>query len=536
MVDKEQNWASSLSETFQKWAVFVTGPIAFITALVTFVQLYQGQPNLTTTIIIIVGLVCLLIICAYQYFKREWSVTERRNVPTFPKARKWAVSGMIVIPALAIGSATYYFYKSGQPLDKPLVLVAKFDGPDPDKYQIARSIASRIKSSLSKYEVDVDLLEKSFSGSEQARKEGVKRKAAILIWGWYGVPGKSVGLSVTFELLQFPPSLKPFGAASSGNMRTYPQAWLEEFLIQTKLSGELTYLTLFVVGLTKLITADWQNASSALTDALNASTEGKDLLPVDKVRFFRGVAFSAQADFTYSMSDISDVSDGEYPRIFDKLNAAVTDFDAAVITGIPSPEIHIWRGFAYLNRAVARLRPGRMNYLPDYVSVDSDFATAVDSFSKAITLKPNWAQAYYQRGNAFKWAGNLSSAKRDLDVAIGLKQDQPEMYVDRAAVHLMTGNPDQAIADLTKAIRLKPDYVEAYRTRAVIHSGVGDLVRGIDDLTEAIRIRPNYEAYIYRSLMYKQLGEKAKADVDMKKAKILLAELKQKLQRKTARQ
>jgi len=97
----------------------------------------------------------------------------------------------------------------------------------------------------------------------------------------------------------------------------------------------------------------------------------------------------------------------------------------------------------------------------------------------AAGTKVEPAVAHFDRGMAEKDANNYKGAIKDFTKAIQLKADFAEAYFNRGLVKtyefrtviVFVGNRgshreggfESAIADFTKAIELKPDYVEAYR-------------------------------------------------------------------------
>ncbi len=90
---------------------------------------------------------------------------------------------------------------------------------------------------------------------------------------------------------------------------------------------------------------------------------------------------------------------------------------------------------------------------------DSDYISgAIADFTKAIEINPNYAKAYYNRGEAY-----LSRAEE--------KDDLDDYSV--------------AIADFTKAIEINPKYAEAYLSRGVAKCDSGDEAGACEDWNKA---------------------------------------------------
>jgi len=171
--------------------------------------------------------------------------------------------------------------------------------------------------------------------------------------------------------------------------------------------------------------------------------------------------------------------------------------------------IYNYRGTAYSrkgNHALAiqdfseaiRLNPNYANFYRnrghEYYE-ERDYDLAIQDFNDAIRLSPNDANAYYDRGNAYGGRGRADDNKNDYDHAI---QDY-----------------NQAIQDYSEAIRRNPKYAFAYYGRGLAYDSRGierdnrdDYDRAIQDYNETIRLSPNHAgAYTYRGLAYAHKGD-----------------------------
>ena len=86
---------------------------------------------------------------------------------------------------------------------------------------------------------------------------------------------------------------------------------------------------------------------------------------------------------------------------------------------------------------------------------------------KAIRLKPDFAEAYNNRGLARAAEDDRDGAIKDYTEAIRLKPDLAETYRNRGNARRAKGNLDGALKDYTEAIRLKPDFADAYNDRGI---------------------------------------------------------------------
>src|SRR5262249_30257536 len=79
------------------------------------------------------------------------------------------------------------------------------------------------------------------------------------------------------------------------------------------------------------------------------------------------------------------------------------------------------------------------------------------NYDKAIALKPGFAEAHNNRGNALMKLNRHEEAIGSYDKAIALNPDFAEAYNDRANALMDLKHHEEAIASYDKAIALKPD-------------------------------------------------------------------------------
>ena len=145
---------------------------------------------------------------------------------------------------------------------------------------------------------------------------------------------------------------------------------------------------------------------------------------------------------------------------------------------------------AYNNRGVAYGSKG-------------DFDHEIQDYTKAIELNPNDAEAYYNRGVAYGNRDDFDQAIQEYNKAIDLKPDYAGAYNNRGIAYDNKGDFDQAIQDYTKAIELSPNDAEAYNNRGATYGNRDDFDQAIKDFGKAIDLKPDYvEAYINRGNAY----------------------------------
>jgi tetratricopeptide (TPR) repeat protein len=113
-------------------------------------------------------------------------------------------------------------------------------------------------------------------------------------------------------------------------------------------------------------------------------------------------------------------------------------------------------------------------------------------YTNAVRLKPDYAEAFNNRGNARSNKGDIDGALRDYDEAIRLKRDNAEAFNNRGNARSNKGDIDGALRDYDEAIRLKPDYADAFYNRGNARFNKGDIDGALLDYDEALRLNPDY--------------------------------------------
>ena len=144
---------------------------------------------------------------------------------------------------------------------------------------------------------------------------------------------------------------------------------------------------------------------------------------------------------------------------------------------------------------------------------------AIDDYNQAIKMKPNYSVAYYDRGIVYVKLRQFQFALEDFNKAIYYKPDDARTYYTRGTVYEKLGQYQKALEDYTQAILLKEDYSDAYHNRGIIYGIMGKYPIAIDDFNKAIRLKENYiEAYNNRGFSYDKIGRYQRAIEDYDQA------------------
>jgi predicted O-linked N-acetylglucosamine transferase (SPINDLY family) len=131
---------------------------------------------------------------------------------------------------------------------------------------------------------------------------------------------------------------------------------------------------------------------------------------------------------------------------------------------------------------------------------------ALLNYDKAIEIKPDYAEAYSNRGNVLKELQRLEEALVSFDKAIEGKPNLAEAHFNRGNVLRELQHLEEALVSYDKAIEIKPDYAEAYFHRGNTLNQLQRLEEALSNYGKAIEIKPDYaEAYFHRGNTSNQL-------------------------------
>ena len=179
----------------------------------------------------------------------------------------------------------------------------------------------------------------------------------------------------------------------------------------------------------------------------------------------------------------------QYPKAFVVWNLLGA---SAAQTGLFNKAIFAFQRVIAIKPDYAEAYYNMGNALQDQGKLDE----AIASYTKALSLKPDYAEAYYNMGNALQNQGKLDEAIASYTKALSLKPDYAKAYYNMGNALQNQGKLDEAIASYTKALSLKPDFAEAINNMGNALQDQGKLDEAIASYTKALSLKPDYaEAY-----------------------------------------
>jgi len=136
-------------------------------------------------------------------------------------------------------------------------------------------------------------------------------------------------------------------------------------------------------------------------------------------------------------------------------------------------------------------KPTPESYITKGLEKDAqnDHKGAIEAYTMAIKLKPDYAYAYFYRGLEQSEINNYKAAIEDCTMAIKCNPKFSEAYMDRGVFNNMLGDHNSAMAYFTEAIRINPKNDIAYINRGYLKQDLNDNSADLD-LAMAVKLNP----------------------------------------------
>ncbi len=129
-----------------------------------------------------------------------------------------------------------------------------------------------------------------------------------------------------------------------------------------------------------------------------------------------------------------------------------------------------------------------------------EYEVAIEDYTRAIDLNPQYVEAYTNRGIVNRALGKFEEAIEDYDKAIELDSQDARAYCGRGNANYASGKFAEAIEDYNKVIKLNlqhPKIAEVYYSRGNANHVLGKFKEAIEDYTEAIDLNQKYAKAYY---------------------------------------
>ena len=117
---------------------------------------------------------------------------------------------------------------------------------------------------------------------------------------------------------------------------------------------------------------------------------------------------------------------------------------------------------------------------------------SVEAYNKALSIKPDYAEAYNNMGNVLREQGKLEEAIEDFNKALEIKPDYAECHNNIGITLKDQGKLSEALAAFNKALSIRPDYAEAYNDKGIVLKYQGKLDEAIEVYKKVVALKPDF--------------------------------------------
>ena len=142
--------------------------------------------------------------------------------------------------------------------------------------------------------------------------------------------------------------------------------------------------------------------------------------------------------------------------------------------------------------AAAKARPKALYYtnMGDAYAGMGRMKEAADSYNTAISLDPDFFQAYSGLAATARKTGRIDEAIHYYRAALDIRSDANAHY-NLGLAYMGKGMPEAALGHLEQAVRLKPGDPDYHNNLGIAYAETGDLAKAAVHFREAVRLSPD---------------------------------------------
>ncbi len=192
-------------------------------------------------------------------------------------------------------------------------------------------------------------------------------------------------------------------------------------------------------------------------------------------------------------------------------NDAVGEFTRAIELKPDYVEAYIQRGTAYIELEKTL---SKRDSVEELLREERSLRLALDDFAEALKLDPKEPRAYYYRGVIYskviyEKGRPVEKGRAEFKKAIELKPDYVDALLALAEPYIHMDCNDhlncdrEAMRYLDKVFNIAPGEPRAYYYRSIVSFNARHFDRAIEDLTKAVELKPDYiPAWLQRGRVY----------------------------------
>jgi len=140
----------------------------------------------------------------------------------------------------------------------------------------------------------------------------------------------------------------------------------------------------------------------------------------------------------------------------------------------------------------------------DFLAVNK-FDDAINQYTKAIELDPDYEKAYIQRAFVHERMDNYNLAAEDYERALVFNSKDEELHFRAGKAYFKDGEFGASLGKLNTALQMKANYLEAYQVRSQVFLALERYDDALDDCKRALRFKENEVNYYNLGLAYEKL-------------------------------
>jgi tetratricopeptide (TPR) repeat protein len=150
------------------------------------------------------------------------------------------------------------------------------------------------------------------------------------------------------------------------------------------------------------------------------------------------------------------------------------------------------------------------------------YDAALRHYSASLDINPDYANAYYQRGQVWHVMGNYDRAITDFTQMLQQNPDDVNALLNRGSAYNLNDNYSQAIADFNQVLLRQPEHVDAFFNRGTALLYAGESEQALADFSCVLELNPNdADAFAYRGIVWSNTGDYNRALADFTAANAL---------------
>ena len=195
-----------------------------------------------------------------------------------------------------------------------------------------------------------------------------------------------------------------------------------------------------------------------------------------------------------------------------ELNTIIAQCDAATTAGLSKK----YEAYVGSLKAWALKRRGENRYetakqlksIDNVAQYELAIKQALSDFDDSIAIDTTQYRTFNSRGIAYILNDQFALAAKDFSKAIVLRADYTQGYFNRAEALSALGKPELAIRDYTSALRLAPGDAQALTGRGHAYVAMKDFTAALADFNTVIKAHPtNALALVNRGDCYESAGD-----------------------------